>query len=356
MKSLFSVFMVSRLKREDEIILEGLDHLVTLPVFNWDNMKASFPMSKMYNALRSKVGASPLAGAAQKILDNSKRGDHVIITTGFYQISSKTYESDGPVGAASLARAVELATDAVPIILVADEFVDSMKKVCVASGLLSSDVTKAKDGIHRVGVGGFPLDNSAAKEASEKILSDVNPSCMLSVECPDHNSRDVYHRAKGYDVSSSQAKFPILFESGFRGNVFTLGIGDFGNEIGMAALQDAFAELVPSHQKCKCGCEAGILGITRTNSTIIANISNWGAYGLEAALALLTGNPEVMHDRDMEKRLLEASAAVGYVDGTTEYALPTADGASEEVNSMVVSLLRTLVELEKSKSFLDYMS
>ena len=332
-------------------ITEGIDHLITLPVFNWDNMLASIPMVELYDALRKKYGKSPLTYAGEKSKEYVKKGDIVAITTGFIVSTMDVIESDGPVGAATLARAISIGLGATPVMIVEESHVESMKPICMAAGLKIYPVENVKSSPHRIAVTGFPKDNAKAKAAAEEIMRTLNPSALISVECSDHNSKGVYHRANGTDTSAHQAKFSALYDLAYHSNVFTLGIGDFGNEIGMANLSEAITRLLPSHANCKCGCGGGIVGTTKTHATIIANISNWGAYGLEAALALQLRNSEIMHDTPTETRVLEETARAGYVDPVIGFVEPSADGASLEITRDLVHLLRSMVRLPESQAF-----
>ena len=333
------------------IIGEGIDHIITLPVFNWDNMRAQIPMANIYNSLKTKLGKSPLIHVAEKLEQRVKKKDVVVLTTGFYVTSGDTLETDGPPGAVTLARGIDVGLEAALVMVVDEDFVDSMKAICAATGLNVCGTDKIKNGQHRIAVEGFPKEDKKAEATAERLMRTLNPSALISVECDDRNSKGVYHSASGNNLTPYQAKLPVLFDSAYRSDAFTVGIGDFGNEIGMANLREIFQELTPSHANCKCGCGSGIVGSTRTHGSIIANISNWGAYGLEAALALVLQNSDVMHDPALETRVLEETARQGYVDGATGLIEPTADGASREINANIVHMLRALLLLQESKLF-----
>ena len=77
------------------------------------------------------------------------------------------------------------------------------------------------------------------------------------------------------DITLAMSKLDFLFEE-FPASV---GIGDVGNEIGMGNLARALIleEVTPYP------------ALTKTAQTIIATTSLWGAYGLVAALSMLTG-------------------------------------------------------------------
>lgn len=96
--------------------------------------------------------------------------------------------------------------------------------------------------------------------------------------------------------------------------------------------------------KCNCGCGGGIAPATRTDVLITAAVSNWGAYGIAACLAILLNKPEVFHDALIEEALLQESARASFIDGATGYVMPpAADGLSSPVHQAFVTLLREIV-------------
>ena len=75
-----------------------------------------------------------------------------------------------------------------------------------------------------------------------------------------------------------------------------------GNEIGMGAVADAVHKYVP-HGEIICAQLA-------TDVLLPAGVSNWGCYAIQAALAILSGKPELLHTSALERRLVEAAAGV----------------------------------------------
>jgi hypothetical protein len=82
--------------------------------------------------------------------------------------------------------------------------------------------------------------------------------------------------------------------------------------------------------------------VTKVDRLVITSVSNWGGYGLVAALSRLAGKnllPTVDHETRLIKRMVE----IGVVDGTTGEAIPTVDNFSLEVNSEVLEQLHRAV-------------
>ena len=111
----------------------------------------------------------------------------------------------------------------------------------------------------------------------------------------------------------------------------TVGIGDGGNEIGMGAVRAKIARLDP--------LRARIATVVPADHLVVAGVSNWGGYGIVAALARLTGN-DLLHTPELERRLIQACVAVGAHDGVTRRREHTVDGLSVDTHAAVVDLLR----------------
>src|SRR5207245_3727889 len=72
---------------------------------------------------------------------------------------------------------------------------------------------------------------------------------------------------------------------------------------------------------------------------VVAGVSNWGGYGVVAALGRLTG-VDLLHTPEIERRLIAACVAAGGCDGITRRREPTVDGLSAEAHAGIVDLLR----------------
>ena len=70
-----------------------------------------------------------------------------------------------------------------------------------------------------------------------------------------------------------------------------------------------------------------------THHTIVAGVSNWGAYALAAGVSLLRQRPDVLrrHSVASQSALLDAIVSeAGAVDGITRLRQPTVDGLDTE--------------------------
>ena len=96
-------------------------------------------------------------------------------------------------------------------------------------------------------------------------------------------------------------------------------------------------------ETCRCPCEDGIVSVVESDALIVAATSNWGISGLEAALAMVNDNQDMMHDAAVERRVLHHLANMGCADGATVMTTPTCDGTPESVSLDVVNILKATV-------------
>jgi hypothetical protein len=112
-----------------------------------------------------------------------------------------------------------------------------------------------------------------------------------------------------------------------------VGIGDGGNEIGMGNLID----VIPSVESLPDDP-----AVSRVDRLIIASVSNWGGYGLTAALSQIASENLLPQAND-EARMVQGMVEAGAVDGTTGDAVPTVDNFSMEENGAMLARLHSLV-------------
>ena len=153
------------------------------------------------------------------------------------------------------------------------------------------------------------------------------PAAAVSIEAPGANAVGVYHNAGGKDVSALEAKTDLLWAKLREMNVPTVSIGDLGNEIGMGRIAGHIRTYVPFTDKgeCSCGCKGGILAASTTDCIITATCSDWGCYGLMAAIAYLKRDIDILQTEEMEAELMRAAARCGLIDMTGSL-LPGIDG------------------------------
>jgi hypothetical protein len=317
-----------------EVIGRNIDRLVTVEARISDYSRGV--IANLYDAARAAQGGRPLClHAAELILASARPGRVVFFTTG---AGDPRYlpagETDGPPGLAVLARAVHQLTGAVPILLTEAAFVDNLAATALAAGLGRRMPEMVIGTPYTTAV--LPLSDGPDAEAeAAALVARFDPCMMISVEKIGPNADGIAHTASGKPVAAGRARAECLFDLAAARNIPTLGVGDNGNEIGFGLIADAVKRYKPGGERLA----------TRvvTDALMTANTSNWGAYAIVAALAVLTGRTELLHTAEMESRMLHACVAASGVDGSTGRHIPAVDGMPEEMQRAVVTMLGVIV-------------
>ena len=236
-------------------------------------------------------------------LMNSCRGK-VLIGTGFPV--DEGFETDGPVGAISLYRALEQ-TGAEPYI------------VC------GPPVSHALTQHYRI----IELPNGAnsheSKETAASILEQHQPSLVISIERPGQAHDGGYYNMRGELISPNTACFDPFMELA---NCPTIAIGDGGNEIGMGNVHKALQGLniVPAATLC--------------DELIVADVSNWGGHALVALLGWLR-QTDLLADFD-NHGTLRFLCDQGCVDGVTRENTLTEDSLPATAGVEMITKLRQI--------------
>ncbi len=247
------------------------------------------------------------------------------LITGFYvpQGSPPAAETDGPVGAALLARgfaeigvACRLATD------------EPCRNACAAA-------------LAGAGAAAVPVDSVAIGAPVARLVAVWRRSgiaAAISIERCGKSADGVPRNMRGRDISADTAPLDELFTAGpWR----TIAVGDGGNEIGMGALpRSLIAQHVAAGEAIAC--------VTPARHLIVAGVSNWGAYGLLGALAILREDwrPKLIGclDEALDRRILEKTVADGpAVDGVSRTRTPTVDNLPIAVHHEKLRQIRALV-------------
>jgi len=331
---------------------EAVDRLISVDV------SSRGLINVLYDAARASLEGRPLAmSAAERLRKATTPGQPVVIATGLPirgWFSPAMAENDGPIGAATLARAVYLAQRALPVLICETEQVPVLE-ACVRAASLTpttfAQVEAAASSPHAVAgralpvavVQGFPADDREAVEESRRLLA-RRPAAFISIERQGANAKGVYHYGRGEaNRRDIMAKIDLLFEDARAAGLLTIGIGDGGNELGMGRIKDVVRQHVPFGGKCACPCGAGMAPEMVPDVLIAATVSNWGAWGIEACLAALTEDLNVLHSPEMELEVIRACAAAGAVDGATGFVEPFVDALPARINANLVEVLHTIV-------------
>lgn len=292
----------------------------------------------------------PLAMAAAMALgERLKPGSRVLIFTGWpsrsWLIEGLT-ETDGPVGASILARALEEAFDVIPIVVMEERLCRFGEAGLRGAGLIVSDLEtalKSKPGPPKASVAAvttFTSDAEQAKQEAERLLDKVRPDALISIELPGANEDGSYHNVTAREVPTKlvmKADY-CMREAKVRG-ILTVGIGDGGNELGMANASTAIKQFLKDGEI--------IAPVTPVDHLVVSCISNWGALGMAACIEAVAEMPDVFDHIDII-RITDALVNAGAIDGLTAYVDPKNDGTSHEVNRGLTAMLSMSLHMHMS--------
>ncbi|MFZ5519233.1 MAG: glutamate cyclase domain-containing protein [Candidatus Zhuqueibacterota bacterium] len=283
-------------------------------------------------------------------------GCSVAIATGFY-IPAGTPpapESDGPLGALFLARSLHQLGYQVMLIT------DALCAPPLHQGLEFF-------GIQAIDVIRFPVIPANDNARHARALDGVQ--CLISLErvgpchTPDSFSTQYPVRneallarfekegpgelaglslnMRGKSVSAFTAPIHVLFEEAPQ-PIFTVGIGDGGNEIGMGAIPwHIISDNIQNGLGGKIACRIP------TDATIVAGVSNWAGYAIAAGVfARLTGGREFakFYDASQETKLLEEFCRTkSVVDGVKGIPALSVDGLKWDLHLNIMGLVASLI-------------
>lgn len=326
-----------------EIIGDNVDRLVTVEMRNQGIVRGN--IAPLYSAARERQGRPLTMLAAKRLKETIHPGDRVIITTGAGSWPWLPFgETDGPPGAASLARALTLGLGARPIIVSEERNLPAVVASCSAAGLLVSDSQLLGVRHGTVVTAPFTVDPAIARTEAERLMDKWTPRAVIAVEKLGPNAKGEFHSLQGINCTSDTAKVHHLFEVAAERDIFSMGIGDGGNEIGCGLIYDDTRRIVPAGAVCQCPCQDGMATVVSASVLVIASTSNWGAYGIGGCLAFLLGDQSLLQDPLTERRVIEQCALAGAGDGMSGMPIPWVDGTSLEVQQAVVTMLRMIVE------------
>ena len=265
------------------------------------------------SALRRYLSANFCDEAAGVVLDHPGTA---IIATGFYILAAGAAETDGPPGAVAIGNALQ--SLGYQIVYVTDHHSTAFLEALAGPG-------------HRVV--DFPIaDDEASQKFAEDLLAEIRPSVLISIERCGFAEDKRYRNMRDLEITPYNARIDYLFLD----QPHTVGIGDGGNEIGMGNLSREITT-VPTLVKFPCA--------TRTTELIISSVSNWGGYGLVAAISRRRGR-DLLPTVDQEKDMIRQMVDLGAVDGITTKQEYKVDAFTLEENSVALDRLHELLAAE----------
>lgn len=244
------------------------------------------------------------------------QGNRILIVTGFTVPECQAGESDGPLGAIALAKALE----------------DLGKEVLMVTDRYSKKILEGLKKIKEISGNIYSVPINVDKEELQEILDNFGPTHIIAIERPGRGIDGKYHSMRGEDITAYVGDLDPLMEMAKEQKIITLAIGDGGNEMGMGKVRETGIPYIDQGEK--------IFATSTADYLIIAGVSNWGAYGLVAGLSILSGL-DLLQEEKEEVRLLKTLTELGGVDGCSKLRAMTVDGLSLGCN------LNLLLELKK---------
>jgi len=246
-----------------------------------------------------------LWGAALDLIGAAKS---ISIITGFFIPSAHAPETDGPPGSVTLARAL-------------------IRSGCLVE--IWTDFRCAEALSACAEAIGFP--ENGVIDISNDIENTKLPDLLIYVERLGRASDGRYYDMGKNDVS---AFAPPLDDFALRGSCGVIGIGDGGNEVGMGNYKTSLEMMMPNYAECISSVKADV--------SIPADVSNWGAYALSAALSIAEGK-WLAQTEEEEIEMMKALSRIGAVDGVKKIPSLSVDGFDISKQLEICSALRNLL-------------
>ena len=241
--------------------------------------------------------------AASREILSWKPGE-VLLTAGFYVKGHP--ETDGPGGAFCLAFGLSLLGFS-PLLLTDAAFLPVFRPLREHLPSLSL----------------LPMEEDDPAGFALRLLAEHPFSGMISVERCSRTKDGSYRNCRGVSIDAHTAPCDLPFLLAPERGIPTIGVGDGGNEIGMGNLAEQIRELLSIEP-----------AEVRTTRLVVADVSNWGAYGIAAGLNALTGK-NLMPDPSLLLQVMEECVGLGAVDGFSGLPEKKVDGFPYETGLSV---------------------
>ena len=254
----------------------------------------------------------------------------VLILTGFpCRVNAEVpSETDGLSGAIALAAAARMLGK--PCGIATDD--------CCAEGLRRALATR--ENAHGTVIESFPGGVMPDTIRATSLVTRYDHT--IAVERAGIAADGTYRTMRAINMGNLVAPLDVLLSAGTKasggsGTRTSTGIGDGGNECGMGSVQKAVMKTVPNGQTIAC--------VTCADTTILAGVSNWGAWALVAAVEAIMKNTTLLPTSNNEDELDRALETAGVGDGVTGQISPpgSVDGMQSPIHRGILNELREAV-------------
>lgn len=281
-------------------------------------------LEKIDKAMRFDPGergllANAPANPMEELANSLEKVTGAVILTGFpVRLGLHTFagETDGPLGAANLAFALESVG--------ADVWVWTDEE---AYWIVNAAMTERGCKSRPLMLPKYETDEFMAEQ-----LDSLHPSHVLTIERPGKAKDGHYHNMRGGIIDPMFVDASSLIDLAKERGITTISIGDGGNEIGMGGLRDVIEEFVP--------CGSDICAKEVADITLISGVSNWWGWGVSAVLSRIY-DKDLLPENEMELSMLRKMLAAGSVDGCTKQSVETVDSLTMDVHLGVLDNVRS---------------
>src|SRR4051812_4330897 len=190
-----------------DIVGEAVDKIITIEAKN-RGMPHGI-LEPMYQAARKACGGRPVSMvAAEGLKKHVRKGDTVLILTGAgYEPAMPKGESDGPPGAAALARILYKGLGAVPVYVCEAAHADPIVASSEAAGLMVKTFAEARE--HHLGaaIAKAPTDQSKVDAWVKSLYAETKPVALVSAERLGPGADGVIHSATGQPLQGKESKY-----------------------------------------------------------------------------------------------------------------------------------------------------
>ncbi len=162
----------------------------------------------------------------------------------------------------------------------------------------------------------------------QDILKEYSPVCHISIERCGRGEDGCFRNHRGDDISSYTAKLDTLFELGSK-EALSISVGDGGNEIGMGKYKDTLGKMGINY------------AVTPSRYSLIASVSNWGAYGIIASLQKIL-HVKLLPAFEEVDDYLEYIVKLGSIDGISKKNIKSVDGKEWSLDEKILTQLQNI--------------
>jgi len=240
-------------------------------------------------------------GNLEKIVRLLNSARKVLIITGFCIPECQIGETDGPLGALSIAASLRKLD----------------KEVYIGTDSYSYSISNGASKI--IGLSQCIVNIESKSETDFKHLVQ-SVDVLLFIERPSKAKDGLFYNMNGKNISEYVIDTDVCITWAKEMTIPVVAIGDGGNEVGMGSIASKISKFVPLGSL--------ICAQSRVDYLLLSSISNWGGYAVSAGLQKMS-NEACLNDLETEKKLLYELVKYGAVDGVTKKNEPSVDGVKE---------------------------